>query len=222
MHEWTLAELRGLRRIHSGFLHQVVRHRIAGLLDFTLHCLKLKLSAVLQEFFEHFLRDWFAARFAAYFVLLHAKLFKELDEFGLKIAAELDLIGGFVVLLTFRAHLHLHALRYLLEQRLHLVRVYVVLFHVIGHVQVFPVLRVGFLVGDLGYDGVDAESSLGGVFDGRFRVQHLPNYAANLARLLLVLLGRGQAFVLLEAQPDKELDHSLTHGQVHDVRAARY
>ncbi len=213
-----MSEFGRLRGVDAGFLHQVIRHCVAGLLDFALHGFELQLGAVLQKLFKHFLRDGFTACLSA-LVLLHSELLEELDEFRLEVAAELYLVGGFVVLLAIRAHLHLHALRYLLEERLHIVGVHVVLFHVLAHIQVLPVLRGRFLVWNLGDDGVNAKGGFRSVFDGRLRVKHLSDDAPYLPCLLCVLLRRGQVLILLEAQPDKELDHRLTHGQFRDVRA---
>ena len=219
MHERPLPKFRRLRSVNPGFLHQVISHDVAGLLYFALNGFKLELCAVLEKFFQHFLRDWLATRLTG-LVLLHAQLLKELDKFGLEVPAEIHFLSSFVLLLPIRSHLHFHALRYLLEKGFHLIRVNVFLFHVFSHIEVVPVLRRNFFVGNLGNDCVDSQRSFRGVLHGRLWIEHLSNYAPDLARLLLVLLRGWQSYILLQAQSNQELDHCLAHGKLSDVGTA--
>ena len=220
MHKRPLPEFRRLRRVDARLFHQVVRHHIAGLLDFALRCLQLKLGAVLQEFLKLLLRDGLAARLPA-FVVLHPELLQKLHKLRLEIAPELHFVGGFVFLLAVGTHLHFHALGNLLQQRFHIIRVGVLFLLVVAHIHIFPILRRDFFVGYLRYDGVDAQRGFGGVFYGGFGVEHLPYDAPNLLGFLDIFLRGGQAFELLQTEPDQELHHRLAHRQFGYVGALR-
>ena len=189
MHQRPLPELRRLRRVNARLFHQIVRHHIAGLLNFPLRGLQLKLRAILQQLLQLLLRDRLAARLPA-LVLLHPQLLQQLHKLRLEIAPELHLFGRFVILLPVRPNLHLHPLGDLLQQRFHIVRIHIVVLRLVAHINVFPILRRRLLIGNLRNNRVYAERRLRRILHPRLRLQHLPYHPPYLLCLFHILLRR--------------------------------